>query len=320
VMTGLWVLGHECGHGGFADSALINDVVGLVVHSFLLVPFFSWKISHRRHHSNTGCLDKDEVFVPPVRDAQWCPDHHDDPPSILQAAFWRVIGLAVMLILGWPLYLWTNATGHNSYPERKWINHYTPSSPIFSTKTERIQVVISDIALVAVMALFCYVAYIYSLAWFVKVYFVPYLIVNALLVTITFLQHTDYVIPHYSGSEWDWLRGALATVDRDYGILNTVLHRITDTHVVHHLFSSMPFYRAAEATDAVRELLGPYYRYDSTHPLKVLWVNYACQCVQPDRVGSDGVFWFRHPVSRSQAKQTTDGMNDLPKKATRKSK
>jgi hypothetical protein len=35
--------------------------VGLVVHSCLLVPYYSWKHSHRRHHSNTGSLAKDEV-------------------------------------------------------------------------------------------------------------------------------------------------------------------------------------------------------------------------------------------------------------------
>lgn len=35
----------------------------------------------------------------------------------------------------------------------------------------------------------------------------------------------------------DWLRGALATVDRSYGILNYFHHHIADTHVAHHLFS-----------------------------------------------------------------------------------
>jgi len=66
VMTGLWVIGHECGHGGFSDSEIVNDIVGLIVHSYLLVPYFSWKTSHRRHHSNTNNLGRDEVFVPAV--------------------------------------------------------------------------------------------------------------------------------------------------------------------------------------------------------------------------------------------------------------
>lgn len=46
----------------------INDGVGLVVHSLLLVPYYSWKHSHRRHHSNTGSLAKDEARaeLPPL--------------------------------------------------------------------------------------------------------------------------------------------------------------------------------------------------------------------------------------------------------------
>lgn len=37
------------------------------------------------------------------------------------------------------------------------------------------------------------------------------------LVMITMLQHTHPSLPHYGDAEWDWLRGALATVDRSYG-------------------------------------------------------------------------------------------------------
>ena len=43
------------------QTQAVNDGVGLVVHSLLLVPYYSWKHSHRRHHSNTGSLAKDEV-------------------------------------------------------------------------------------------------------------------------------------------------------------------------------------------------------------------------------------------------------------------
>jgi len=78
------------------------------------------------------------------------------------------------------------------------------------------------------------------------VYVVPYLIVNSWLVTITLLQHTHPNLPHYVEKEWDWLRGALATVDRSYGFLDHFFHHIADTHVAHHLFSNMPHYHAEE--------------------------------------------------------------------------
>ena len=78
----------------------------------------------------------------------------------------------------------------------------------------------------------------------VQVYVVPYLMVNAWLVMITQLQHTHPSLPHYTADGWDWLRGALATCDRSFGFLDTFHHHIADTHVLHHLFSTIPHYHA----------------------------------------------------------------------------
>ena len=85
----------------------------------------------------------------------------------------------------------------------------------------------------------------------VQVYIIPYLIVNNWLVMITLLQHTHPKLPHYNDKEWDWLRGALATVDRSYGFLDYFFHHIADTHVAHHLFSTMPHYHAEEVCSLV---------------------------------------------------------------------
>lgn len=53
-----------------------------------------------------------------------------------------------------------------------------------------------------------------------QAYVGPLMVVNFYLVLITLLQHTHPALPHYDEAEWDWLRGALSTVDRDYGFLN----------------------------------------------------------------------------------------------------
>ena len=42
VATGLWVLGHEAGHGAFSKHKILNEILGFVLHSLLLVPYFSW--------------------------------------------------------------------------------------------------------------------------------------------------------------------------------------------------------------------------------------------------------------------------------------
>uniref|UniRef100_A0A453KEQ9 Fatty acid desaturase domain-containing protein n=1 Tax=Aegilops tauschii subsp. strangulata TaxID=200361 RepID=A0A453KEQ9_AEGTS len=60
----LFVLGHDCGHGSFSDSGTLNSVVGHLLHTFILVPYNGWRISHRTHHQNHGHIEKDESWHP----------------------------------------------------------------------------------------------------------------------------------------------------------------------------------------------------------------------------------------------------------------
>jgi omega-6 fatty acid desaturase (delta-12 desaturase) len=285
VGTGVWVIAHECGHQAFSKWQVVNDVVGLVLHSCLLVPYYSWKHSHRRHHSNTGSVDKDEVFVPTVK------QQHEEGDLFNWGNFApvRLFYLAVTLTLGWPMYLVANVSGR---PYHRWANHFDPYSPIYS-KRERMEVVISDCALIAVLGVLSSLGQTMGFVWLLKVYIIPYLVVNHWLVMITLLQHTHPELPHYKDKEWDWLRGALATVDRSYGFLDHVFHHIADTHVSHHLFSTMPHYHAEEATRALKPVLGDYYKRDDRNVFKAMWADWPrCQCVAPD-TPEEGVLWYR---------------------------
>lgn len=39
VFTGIWVIGHECGHQAFSDSKFINNLAGWMIHSRSVVVF-----------------------------------------------------------------------------------------------------------------------------------------------------------------------------------------------------------------------------------------------------------------------------------------
>ncbi|XP_004234773.1 delta(12)-fatty-acid desaturase FAD2 [Solanum lycopersicum] len=285
-LTGVWVIAHECGHHAFSDYQWLDDTVGLVLHSSLLVPYFSWKYSHRRHHSNTGSMDRDEVFVPKKKSSmKWFSTYLNNSPG-------RILVLVVQLTLGWPLYLMFNVSGR---PYDRFACHFDPNSPIY-TDRERLQIFVSDAGIFAVLYVLYTLVAAKGLAWVVCVYGCPLLIVNGFLVLITYLQHTHPSLPHYDTSEWDWLRGALATVDRDYGILNKVFHNITDTHVAHHLFSTMPHYHAMEATKAIKPILGDYYQFDGTSIWKAMYREAKeCVYVEPDEGDQNkGVFWYKN--------------------------
>jgi hypothetical protein len=93
-MTGVWVLAHECGHQAFSNSKWVNDTVGWVLHSALLVPYHSWRISHKNHHSNTCSMEHDEVFVPSSR-KDFAVEMISESPLV---SAW---GVVVMLLFGW---------------------------------------------------------------------------------------------------------------------------------------------------------------------------------------------------------------------------
>ncbi|KAH7112150.1 fatty acid desaturase-domain-containing protein [Dendryphion nanum] len=316
--TGVWILAHECGHQSFSPSKVLNDTVGWVCHSFLLVPYFSWKISHGKHHKATGHMDRDMVFVPKTRE-QYATRAGKLAHQLHELTEETPIATAIHMLIqqlgGWPAYLFANVTGHNHHdrqPEGKGkgksngfaggVNHFNPSSPLYEKKDEHL-VLLSDLGLAITMGVLIFVGKTYGWANVMVWYVIPYLWVNHWLVAITYLQHTDPTLPHYDAHTWTYTRGAAATIDREFGFIGrSLFHGIIETHVLHHYVSTIPFYNADEATEAIKGVMGKHYRSDteggSLGFLRAIWKSARmCNWVEPSE-GAEGegkgVFFFRN--------------------------
>lgn len=257
---GLWVIAHECGHYGMSDSNLMNDIVGAFCHSILMTPYHSWQITHKIHHANTGSCENDEVYAPFSRSdlAPTWNDLIEDSPT------YNLYRIVKMLLIGWlPGYLVVNSWGPAKYRTAA-ANHFNPDSAFYLPK-ERNVVILSNIECLAVLAVTGYFIHNYGFWLVFNLYLAPLLVTNAYLVVITYLNHTDTFVPHLREDGWNWLHGNLCTVDRSFGKwLDGVLHRVTDTHVLHHLFPKIPHYHAAEAFEAIKPILGDYHLRDET--------------------------------------------------------
>jgi len=307
VATGVWVIGHECGHYAFSDSKLVNNAVGYVLHTLLLVPYYSWKISHAGHHGATGHMTKDQVFVPPTRSQMGLPPRpasadtevmtaapisdkapHHSPleEAIEETPLVSLVKLLGIFVLGWPIYLITNKSGQHP---KAWSSHFDPFAKFF-LPSHTDDVIKSDVGIAAMIAVLCAAGRVFGTAAVLKYYLVPYLVVNFWLVIITLLQHTAPYLPHYRDTVWTFARGAALTIDRDYGwLLNTLHHHIADSHVAHHFFCTMPHYNAVKATPYIKEALGKYYYKDDTPFLKAAWdAQRKCLFVEDE---GDVVFW-----------------------------
>ncbi len=140
------------GHGSRVWSSIAvpfessNDTVGFVVHSSLLVPYFSWKISHGKHHKATGHIERDIVFMPRTRSefAKRVSIAIENLSEVVEdAPLYSFFIIFARQLLEWPFFLLANRTGHN-YHERQpegrgknkmngWgggVNHFSPSSPL----------------------------------------------------------------------------------------------------------------------------------------------------------------------------------------------
>ncbi|KAK5118561.1 Oleate hydroxylase fah12 [Meristemomyces frigidus] len=304
--TGIWVLAHECGHQSFSPSKTINDTVGWICHSALLVPYFSWKISHGKHHKATGNMERDMVFVPRTREehaSKFGHAMHEMHELVEETPIYTAASLMVQQLGGWIYYLSANVTGHNNHakqPEGKGVgrkngdgsvNHFFPSSPLYERKDEHL-ILLSDLGLLVTSSILFMVGRTFGWTNLLVWYILPYMWVNHWLVAITYLQHTDPSLPHYTGETWTFARGAAATIDREFGFIGrNLFHGIIETHVLHHYISTIPFYHADEATEAIKPVMGQHYRSNteggSIGFIKSLWSSARwCQWVEPNEGAS----------------------------------
>ncbi|KAJ2903410.1 Delta(12) fatty acid desaturase [Zalerion maritima] len=295
--TGLWILAHECGHGAFSVHPRLNDFVGWFTHSVLSVPFFSWKFSHHRHHNNTGHMKKDMVFVPPTKEQRKASPFNwelvEDVPIV------NLLKLIVHQLGGFQLYLLFNVTAGSESVQKKNTSifrrsHFDAWSSVFRPK-EAIFILLSDLGLALTWTAVYFGAQQVGWSNMFLLYVVPYLWVHHWLVAITYLHHTHPDVPHYDENGWSYVKGALATIDRDFGFIGRyVFHGIIETHVVHHLFPRIPFYYADEATEAIAKLLGPLYYRDDRSFIAQLWSTFnTCNYVENDPAQPGTLKWAK---------------------------
>ena len=124
---------------------------------------------------------------------------------------------------------------------------------------------------------------------------------------VTYLQHTDPSLPHYTSESWNFTRGAAATIDRNFWPIGPYLfHGIIETHVLHHYVSTIPFYHADEATEAIKPVMGRHYRSNTEGGalgfLQSLWISARwCQWVEPNEGAegeNKGVLFFKNKNKR----------------------
>ncbi|XP_039014131.1 omega-3 fatty acid desaturase, chloroplastic-like [Hibiscus syriacus] len=170
----LFVLGHDCGHESFSHDPILNDVVGHILHSTILVRYHGWRISHKTHHQNHGNVEKDESWVP------------------MPEKLYKSLSIETRLMrftIPFPLFAYPTCLWHRS--PGKTGSHFNPSSTLFSPQ-DRKHVTTSTACWIAMVGFLVYFSFVFGSSLTFKLYGVPYLIFVAWLDVVTYLHHHGY--------------------------------------------------------------------------------------------------------------------------------
>ncbi|GFO35844.1 delta(12)-fatty-acid desaturase [Plakobranchus ocellatus] len=249
VFTAIFVLGHDAGHSLFSSVELVNTICGTICHTFLLCPYYMWKLTHRGHHKHTNNLDRDEAFFP-VRKSQ-------DPKVRVQIpGFGLGIGWFVFFIQGY---------------RPRGTEHYNVLDPRF--RGHVVQCSISLASLIVWCLILNAARQSYGLGFVLYHHTVPCFIYGSYMLIITFLQHVEEDVPWLSDQVWGEVQGRLCAVDRSYGWCHSILHNMS-THQIHHLFPKIPHYYLEEATAHFRKNFPSLVRIKHDRVLAAFWRMY----------------------------------------------
>jgi len=232
----IFVIGHDCGHGSFSKSAVLNAVCGHVCHGALLVPFYPWARSHHMHHANHNHKEKD-------RSHPWPTDEEFSNFNLIMQTFLPTL---IGPFFGFWAYLFIGLNPDGSHII--WFGRlYEGASWI--------------------QKLGCAISSAYVAGWICIMYHLTGSFINFWcmyggiivftyfwLFMVTWFQHHDENTLVYKDEDWTFLKSAVQTVDRKLGYgLDAVHHNVSNCHVIHHLFfTSIPHYHLRKANDALQ--------------------------------------------------------------------
>lgn len=250
LMWCLFVVGHDCGHGSFSKYPIINDICGHICHTLIFVPFYPWAFSHKQHHQYHNHKEKDKSHP-------WFTEEEIQKTFLrrrMKSVFTPFIVYAVYLYLG-------EFDGSHIYPFGKLYEN--------APKKERLRCAVSTVAIFA----FVGALFLFFDSWkeFFLFYGGAWLIFSFWLFMVTYMQHHEEETVIFDDTSWDFMSGALETIDRSFGFgIDKFHHNITDGHVVHHLlFTQIPHYNLKKATESIKPILNERYKHQK-HKLFIL--------------------------------------------------
>jgi len=219
-MVRIFIIFHDCGHGSFFKSKLLNRIVGIITGLIVFTPYNKWHHEHKIHHQTVGNLDKrgvGDVMTLTVDEYQKL--------SKWKKMYYRIYRNPIVLFGIAPIIVFTIA---QRFPKK------------YMNLKERLYVHVSSLALAAAV-----VALIFLIGWktFLLVQIPILYIATAHGVWLFYVQHQFRDVLWSKAEDWDYMNTALkgSSMFKLPLLLNWFTGNI-GYHHIHHLSPMIPNY------------------------------------------------------------------------------
>ena len=234
--TGIFVIGHDCGHMAFSERRWVNELVGHVCLSPEFTGFHNWRIWHNYHHAKTQLRGQD----PDWAEKMMTRAEYEEAPLADKAHVRLGFGTPLGILVGF----WKGMF------RRTFMKTTAPQIPV----REEGKLLFSSAMMVLMSgAIGAWLVHAGGAWALVKYYLVPVFIAAAHGAMLTYLHHTSADSMVFDKADWTPFRGQVAST------FNVRFPRVRRGALVRHQHPPRPPPRAP------RPLVPPARR-DRGHP------------------------------------------------------
>ena len=242
ILVGLFVIGHDCGHGSFSRRPWVNQIVGLVCMAPLLTNLRTWILTHNHHHRYTQLQSEDVTWSANLKFVG-----KERPVSRIIAFGYRVpYGIVAWI-------LWNTA--------RRATQLRTMISPRVYENNRR-TLMWNNLFMLGFVGGLCTALGFTLGGWaIIKFYVAPAIIAMLSGAALISIQHAHERTLFYTDEAWSPAVGQLAcTFDVRFPAVLEWLWLHINIHVPHHVQPNIPWYNLQAASWALRAEYGAYYQ------------------------------------------------------------
>jgi acyl-lipid omega-6 desaturase (Delta-12 desaturase) len=221
----IFIIFHDCTHHSFFKSRRANKILGTFTGVLTFFPYDQWGHEHSVHHATSGNLDKrgtGDIWTLTV-------DEYLAAPLKTRIAYRFYRNPLVMFVIG-PIYIFLITNRFNRKGARK---------------KERLNTYLTNVIIVAVIALLCW-----AIGWqsFLFVHGLIFMISGSAGIWLFYVQHTFEDSYFEEDKDWEYVKAAVE--GSSFYKLPKLMQWLTGNigfHHVHHLSPRVPNYKLEEA-------------------------------------------------------------------------